>query len=181
MLRKVFCLMLITLLGAANLPAATLDGVNLPDSAKVGDQTLVLNGLGLYSKMGMKVYVAGLYLTQKSSDGPAIIQADAPKRIVLHFMRHVDHDKLKKSIGGEFDANAKASLKAQIDQFTSGLETLKAGEEMAMTYVPGTGTILTVKGTDKVTIPGLPFGQAVFGIWLGQKSPSGLKKGMLGH
>ena len=178
---KIFCLMLATLLGAANLPAATVAGVTLPDSAKAGDQTLVLNGMGLYSKMGMKVYVAGLYLTQKSSDGPAIIKADAPKRLVLHFMREVDHDKLKKSIGHEFDANAKATLQAQIDQFTSGFETLKAGEEMAMTYLPGTGTILTVKGKDKLTIPGLAFGQAVFGIWLGQKSPHSLKKGMLGQ
>ena len=180
-MRKVFCLMLITLLGATNLPAATLAGVTLPDSAKVGDQTLVLNGMGLISKMGMKVYVTGLYLTQKSSDGAAIINADAPKRIVLHFMREVDHNKLKKNIGGEFDANAKATLKPQIEQFTSGFETLNAGEEMAFTYFPGTGTTLTVKGKDKVTIPGLPFGQAVFGIWLGAKSPSSLKKGMLGQ
>ena len=180
-MRKVFCLMLITLLSAANLPAATVAGVTLPDSAKVGNQTLVLNGMGLRTKMGVKVYVAGLYLTQKSSDGTAIVNADAPKRIVLHATRELDSGKLKGAIGDGFDANAKATLKAQIDQFMSGLETLKSGEEMAITYLPGTGTTLTVKGNDKVTIPGLPFGQAVFGVWLGAKSPSDLKKGMLGQ
>ena len=180
-MRKAFCLMLITLLGAANLPAATLAGVTLPDSVKVGDQTLVLNGIALRSKMGMKVYVAGLYLTQKSSDGTAIINADAPKRIVLHATRELDSGKLKESIGDGFDASAKANLKSQIDQFMSGLETLKAGEEMAITYLPGTGTILTVKGKDKLTIPGLPFGQAVFGVWLGAKSPSDVRKALLGQ
>ena len=178
---KVFCLVLIPLLGAANLPAATLAGVTLPDSTKVGDQTLVLNGIGLRSKMGVKVYVAGLYLTQKSSDGAAIVKADAPKRIVLDAMRELDDEKLKETIADGFDASATTTLKTQIDQFMSGLETLNAGEEMTITYLPGTGTILTVKGKDKVTIPGPPFGQAVFGVWLGAKSPSDVKKALLGQ
>ena len=181
-MRKACCLMLITLLGAAKLGAATLADVTLPDSAKVGDETLVLNGLGLRSKMGVKVYVAALYLGQKSSDGPAILKADAPKRIVLHFVREVGGEKLKDTFLDGFDANAKATLKAQIDQFTSALETLKVGEEMSITYVPGAGTTIGVKGKDKINIPGLPFARAVFGIWLGAKPPSGdLKKGLLGQ
>ena len=178
---KACCLMLITLLGPAPLRAATLGDVTLPDSVKVGAETLVLNGLGLRSKMGAKVYVAGLYLGQRSSDGPAILKADAAKRIVLHFVREVGGEKLKDTFLDGFDANAKATLNAQVDQFTSALETLKVGEEMAITYGPGTGTVINVKGKDKVTIPGLPFAQAVFGIWLGAKPPSGdLKKGLLG-
>ena len=179
-MRKVVCLMLITVLGAANLPAATLAGVTLPDSARVGDQTLVLNGMGACSKNGITEYVAGLYLAQKSNNAEAIIEADAPKRIVVHFTRYVDQKKLKKDIGGGFDVTARATLKPQIDQFISGLETLN-GEEMAVTYLPGTGTTLTVKGKDKLTIPGLPFGQAVFVLWLGENSPSSLKKGILGQ
>ena len=181
-MRKACCFILITLLGAAMLPAATLGDVTLPDSAKVGAEILVLNGLGLRSKMGFKVYVGGLYLGQKSSDAPAIIKADAPKRIVMHFVREVGSEKLKDSFLDGFDASVKATLKAQIDQFISALETLKVGEEMAITYAPGTGTAVNVKGKDKVTIPGLPFAQAAFGIWLGAKPPSGdLKKGLLGQ
>jgi hypothetical protein len=52
---KVFCLMLIMLLGAANLPAATLAGVTLPDSADAGGKSLVLNGIALRTKMGVKI------------------------------------------------------------------------------------------------------------------------------
>jgi hypothetical protein len=49
------------------------------------------------------------------------------------------------------------------------------------TYVPGTGTTLTVRGKDKLTIAGLPFAQALFSVWLGPKPPtSDLKSGMLG-
>jgi hypothetical protein len=51
-----------------------------------------------------------------------------------------------------------------------------------MTYVPGTGTRLTVKGNDKLTIPGQPFAKALFTIWLGPNPPnSDLKKGLLGQ
>ena len=180
-MRKVFCLTLITLLAVANLPAATLAGVTLPDSANVGGKSLVLNGIALRTKMGVKVYVAGLYLAQKSRDGAAIINADEPKRIVLHATRELDSGKLKDSISDGFDASAKANLKPQIDQFMSGLETLKDGEEMAITYIPGTGTTLNMKSKDKVTIPGQPFGQAIFGVWLGAKSPGDVKKALLGQ
>jgi hypothetical protein len=33
----------------------------------------------------VKVYVAGLYLAQKSSDPNAIIKSDSPKRIAMQF------------------------------------------------------------------------------------------------
>jgi hypothetical protein len=49
------------------------------------------------------------------------------------------------------------------------------------TYAPGKGTTLAVKGTDKVTVAGHAFSQAMFGCWLGPKPPSSdLQKGMLG-
>jgi hypothetical protein len=180
-MRKTLSLALATLLGAATLTAATLSGVTLPDTAKVGDKTLVLNGLGIRSKMMFKVYVAGLYLEQKTNDGNAIVNADAPKRIVLHFVRSVSNEQIKEAIVDGFDAAAKASLKSQIDQFTGAFESYVEGDEMTMTYVPNTGTVLTVKGKDKLTIPGFPFAKALFGIWLGANPPSAsLKDGLLG-
>ena len=69
-----------------DLHAATLAGVTLPDTVQVGSTMLVLNGMGIRTKYMVKVYVAGLYLEQKSSDPGAIIKADAPKRIVMQFV-----------------------------------------------------------------------------------------------
>lgn len=180
-MRKALSLVLVAMLGAATLTAATLNGVTLPDSVSVGGKTLVLNGLGLRSKMMFKVYVAGLYVEQKSTDGNAIASADAPKRITLHFVRSVSLDQIKEAIVDGFDANAKAALKAQIDQFGAALEPFNENDEMSVTYVPNTGTVLNVKGKDKLTIPGLPFAKALFGIWLGPNPPStSLRDGMLG-
>jgi hypothetical protein len=162
--------------------AATLAGVTLPDSAAVGSQTLALNGMGLRTKLFVKVYVGGLYLEKKSGDAAAIIQADAPKRVVLQFIySEVTRDLMVESFTEGFANNAPGANKAHVDQFLAALETMRKGDQLVVTYVPGTGTTMAVRGKDKLTIPGLPFAQAVFSVWLGSKPPTAdLRSGLLG-
>jgi hypothetical protein len=105
----------IALFGLASvihLHAASLAGVTLPDTAQIGSTTLVLNGLGLRTKYMVKVCVAGLYLPQKSSEAVAIINADAPKRIVMHFL----HGASKKQMSDAFD-----------ESFSDNMEVTSAG------------------------------------------------------
>ena len=169
---------------AFSLPilAATLADVMLPDTVTVGKQTLVLNGMGLRTKLFMKIYVGGLYLEKKSGDAGAIIQSDATKRVVLQFIYgEVNRDQLVEAFTDGFKGNAPTAPKAQVDQFLGALEAMKKGEQLVVTYVPGTGTTLSMRDKDKLTIAGLPFAQAVFAVWFGPKPPtSDLKKGMLG-
>ncbi len=169
---------------AAPVLAGTLAGVTFPDTISVGGRTLALNGMGVRTKVVFKVYVGGLYLETKTADATTVIQSDAAKRLVLQFVRNVDRNQITEAFDESVKNNAAAqaaSLKAEVAQFLGALEPLKSGEQMAITYVPGTGTTITVRGQDKVTIPGLPFGQLVFSMWLGPKPPSGdLKKGLLG-
>ena len=164
------------------LVAATLAGVTLPDTVTVGNQTLLLNGLGLRTKMFFKVYVGGLYLEKKSNDATAIVSSDTAKRVVLQFIYgEVTRDQMVESFTEGFMANAPNAPKAQVDQFLGALETMKKGDQLVVTYLPGTGTTLAIRGKDKLTIAGLPFAQAVFSVWLGPKPPtSDLKSGMLG-
>ena len=125
--------------------------------------------------MMFKVYVAGLYVEQKSGDADAIIKADAPKRMVLQFLRDVSRDQMVDAYTEAFDNNApsaKASLKGEIDKLMAAFEPVATGEQMVFTYEPGKGTTLSVKGNDKVTIAGLPFAQAMFSCWIGPKPPS---------
>jgi hypothetical protein len=161
--------------------AATLAGVTLPDSVTVGSQTLVLNGMGVRTKLFVKVYVGGLYLDRRSGDATTIIQADAAKRVVLQFVYgEVTRDQMVESFSEGFANNAPAANKAQVDQFLGALETMKKGEQLVVTYVPGTGTTLAIRGRDKLTVPGLPFAQAVFSVWLGTKPPTAdLRSGLL--
>ena len=168
-----------------NLHAATLAGVNLPDTATVADKSLVLNGLGLRTEFMVKVYVGGLYLEHKSTDAGGIIKADAPKRIVMQFL----HDASKKQMTDAFDQSfkdnapdAETTIKTDTDRFLAAVEPVKVGEQMVFTYLPGTGTTIAINGNDKLTIAGPAFSQAIFSVWLGPKPPtSSLKKGMLGE
>jgi len=180
------------LLGAAlvalSLPvlADTLAGVTLPETVTVGSKTLVLNGMGVRTKFFVKVYVAGLYLEKKSADANAIIQADAAKRIVLQFVRsEVTREQMTEAFDEALKSNAPdkaSSLQAEIGQFLKALETMREKEQFVVTYVPGTGTTVTVRDKEKLTIPGAAFGQLVFSMWLGPKPPNGdLKTGLLGR
>ena len=72
--------------------ARDLAGVSLPDTLSAGDKTLKLNGLGLRKKAIFKVYVGGLYLEAPSKDAAAIVAADAPKAVRMHFLRDLEED-----------------------------------------------------------------------------------------
>jgi hypothetical protein len=187
-MRKTVLLLTVILFVVAlmvDLNAANLAGVTLPDTVQVAANKLVLNGLGLRTKFVVKVYVAGLYLEQKSSDANAIIKADEPKRIVMQFLRDVSKKQVADGFEESFNNNspdAKKTMKADIDRFLDALEPIKQGEQMVFTYVPGTGTTMSISGKDKVTIAGPAFAQVLFSVWLGPKPPNAdLKKGLLGQ
>src|SRR5271165_6868972 len=168
-----------------DLHAGSLAGVTLPDTIQVGGAKLVLNGLGVRTKYMVKVYVAGLYLEQKSSDPSAIIQADAPKRIVMQFLHGASKNQMTDAFNESFNDNSPEAVKtmnADIDRLLSALEPVKVGDQMVFTYVPGTGTTFAINDKEKLTIAGPAFGPVLFSVWLGPKPPNaGLKKGMLGQ
>ena len=165
--------------------AASLAGVTLPDTAQLGSTSLLLNGMGLRTKYMVKVYVAGLYVTQKSSDADAILKSDTPKRLVMHFLHNVSKNQMVDAFEESFRDNApeaSKTMKPDIDRLLGALEPLKEQDEMVFTYVPGTGTTLSINNQEKVTIAGAAFAQMLFSVWLGPKPPNaGLKKGLLGQ
>ncbi|MFZ0861491.1 MAG: chalcone isomerase family protein [Candidatus Sulfotelmatobacter sp.] len=175
----------VMLASTLNLHAGNLAGVTMPDTIPVGGTTLVLNGMGLRTKFMVKVYVAGLYLEQKSSDAGAILQADAPKRIVMQFVHGASKSQIANAFDDSFNdnaADARKAMKADIDKLLGALEPVKSGDQMVFTYVPGTGTTFTINGNEKLTIAGKAFGPVLFSVWLGPKPPNAdLKKGILGH
>ena len=59
---------------------------------------------------------------------------------------------------------------------------MASGEQAVITYIPGTGTRLELKGKEAGVIPGKDFADAMFAVWLGAKPvDAGLKEGMLGR
>lgn len=167
------------------LDAGSLAGVTLPDTVQVGGKTLMLNGLGLRTKFMVKVYVAGLYLDQKSSDADATMKANAPKQVVMKFLHSASKSQMTDAFDEGFSNNspdATKTMKADIDRLLGALEPVKPGDEMVFTYVPGTGTTFALNGTQKLTISNPAFAPVLFSVWLGPKPPNAdLKKGLLGQ
>jgi len=176
----------LALLLAAPALAKEVAGVAVPETATLAGKTLVLNGAGLRSKMFIKVYVGALYLEQKSGDANAILAADAPWKVTMSFKRDVDKKKILETFREGFENNSSSSAQlAQIlpglAQLDGALSDLKNGQELVITYLPGTGATLTAPGGAAATVEGKPFADALLRNWLGEKPADGdLKKAMLG-
>ena len=114
-----------------------------------------------------------------------VMQDDAPKRIVMHFVRGVSKNQIVDAFNESFDDNspdATKTMKAEIDQFFGALDSVKDGDEISLTYVPGTGTTVAINGKEKLTIAAPNFSHVLFSVWLGTKPPSqDLKAGLLGR
>jgi hypothetical protein len=165
--------------------AAKRAGVEMDDAATVGGQELVLNGLGVREATFLRidVYVAGLYLPQKSQDPSYILKGDVAKHLEMEFVRGVDKGKQVSAWEDGFKKSAKdyGAIESKVAKVLGWMEDIKDGERMAFTYEPGKGTTFRVKGTTKGTIEGDDFQYALYRIYVGPKPPNtGLREGLLG-
>ena len=164
----------------------TINGVTLPATVKAGESTLSLNGGGIRKKLFFKLYVGGLYLSEKSSDASAIINADKPMAVKLQITSSmISSENMSEAITEGFEASTggnTAPLKAKITEFVNTFkkEEIVEGNVFDIIYVPGKGVESYKNGKLQGTIEGMDFKKALFGIWLGSKpADEDLKKAML--
>jgi hypothetical protein len=164
--------------------AGELAGVTMPESTAIEGKTLKLNGMGLRKRMMFKVYVAGLYLERPSKDPSALISSEQTKQMQLSILRSLGGSKITEAISEGFDRNSKAqmgALKARLERFNAMFPDVEKGDVILMTYIPGRGTGVSVKGVEKGTIEGKDFADALFAVWLGPDPvQEDLKKALLG-
>jgi hypothetical protein len=169
--------------GAAN--GRECAGVSFPDQAQVEGANLALNGLGLRlaTMLKVKVYVAALYVEKKSNDPAAILGSSAPTELVLHFVRDVGADDVRKGFDEGFEKNAKAqlpALKERMTQLNSWITDVKSGQKLTFIHKPGVGVQVDVNGAAKGTIKGDDFFKAFLSIWLADPPNGEIKTGLLG-
>ncbi len=174
---------------AAGAAPVELAGVTLQDRASVAGNPVVLNGAGIRYKTVFKVYTAGLYLGEKAGTTEAVLAMQGPKRIAITMLRDIDSGELGKlfSRGMEDNMDRQAFSKLipgviRMSQVFSDHKRLKEGDSFFIDWVPGTGTVLTIKGA----VEGEPFREPAFfdalvRIWLGPKPADWqLKDALLG-
>jgi hypothetical protein len=163
-------------LAATTAGAATVAGVNIPDTIDANGHKLVLNGAGLRKKFFVKVYTGALYLPAKQANAAAILAADTPRRQVMHFLYDVDKAKMAEAWEEGLEANtpnASAEVKTAFQSLSAWMDDVKKGQEIVMTYVPGTGTTVVVNGKTKGTLAGKAVNDAIVSTWIGKEPGPG--------
>lgn len=181
--------LMLALAAALPLPAVAgeLSGIEMPDTVEAGEHELHLNGMALRKAMGfVKVYVAGLYLPKKMSDGKGILQSDAPRRVMMQFVRDVERQSMCDAWYEGLEANVpnpSDEIRQQFDQLCEWMPDVKEGDRFVFTYTPEHGTHVGVAGHGKGTLEGKPFADALFSSWIGPHPGPGekFKQALLGN
>ena len=153
----------------------TVADVKYEETTSLGGSTLRINGAGVRYKAVFKVYTAGLYLEKKASTPQEVASQRGPKRLSITMLREIDSTELGKLFSRGMEDNMDRAAFSRIvpgvlrmSQIFSDHKKLQAGDQFMIDWIPGTGTVITVKGK----VQGEPFKEpeffnALMGIWLG--------------
>jgi hypothetical protein len=169
---------------------ATVSGIKYDENIDLRGAKLHLNGAGTRYKAIFKVYTAGLYLTRKAGTPEEALTAPGAKRISITTLREIDSGELGKLFTRGVEDNMEKGAFSKLipglvrmSQLFTDIKKLNAGDTFTIDWVPGTGTIITVKGVQQ----GEPFKEpeffnALLRIWLGPAPADWkLKDALLGH
>jgi hypothetical protein len=187
-MKKVIAVFALMLVFTAGADAQTkIGGIAMPNVMKVNGQYLKMNGGGVREKMWIDLYVGVLYLENKTTDAKKIIDADEPMAIKMKIisgmvsnskLEDAVRDGMEKSTGGDM-ASVEARMETLIKKGFSA--DVIDGDLFDLVYTPGKGTTLKKNNKDLVTVEGLDFKKALFGVWLcDDPADDNLKEKMLG-
>lgn len=166
--------------GLAGRPASAgvVAGTAMPDTIRIDQHVLMLNGVAVYSKFGVQVLVAGLWLDHRERDAGKILGADLPRRYVTHFLRHVSSKRVRGAWMKGLEANspgATAQVREQFRILCSWTRNFLPGDEITVTYVPGRGSLVDINRVRKGVFIGKGFADAYFACAIGPRPGPGEK------
>jgi hypothetical protein len=157
-------------------PAQTVvGGVKFEPAAELRGTRLHLNGAGVRYRGPFKVYAAGLYLPRKAATAEEALAAPGAKRIAITMLREVDAGELgrlfTRGVEDTLDRGAFSRLipgLLRMSELFSRHHRLVPGDTFTLDWVPGSGTVVTLRGVPQ----GEPFREpefygALLRIWLG--------------
>lgn len=143
---------------------------------KVGGKTVKLNltGVGLRSKIGIRVYTAASYIQDGTAAKTAedVVKADAVRLIHLVMERTVESAEFigafKDAVGKNHPADKfAAEFKQIIDAL--GEKSAAKGDHVTLLFVPGSGVRIQLADKLDVTVKGDDFARALWEVYLGPK------------
>lgn len=185
-MKKLLTTLILSLFVTLPTQALTIKGVDVKESMKLDNQVLVLNGAGIRTKWFVEGYIAALYLSEKTTDSQAVIEADEPMAVRLIItsgmitpkrMSDSTRDGFVSSTGGNI-----APIKNEIDELISAFkDSVEEGDVFDLVYKPEVGVTVFRNGEEKAQVEGLEFKKALLGIWISERGiQKSLRKNMMG-
>jgi Chalcone isomerase-like len=183
-------LLLASLLLAVPARAASLAGVDVPDTMQVDGHNLILNGLGIRTLtiLKVKIYVAALYLPRKSSDAQAILASAGPKVLALHHIhsgtKEQVQDRYKEGLrvncGDEAGSGCPADLRADYQKLFDSAKPVAEGD--TTTYIVTDKQFrVTFNGAPVISFNNPALGNMILAGFIGAHPPSeDLRAALLG-
>jgi hypothetical protein len=186
---KLFAGALLSLVATAALASVEVAGIKFEDKVSAGGQELVLNGAGVRTRFVVKVYAAGLYVSQKSSNAKAIVDAKTARRVQMVMLRDLSADQLADALKDGIDNNASQAeldaIKAEVESLLNimrGMKEAKKTQVIALDFSADGKTTVSVNGAARGNVASEPLQRALLKIWLGEKPiQNDLKSAMLGQ
>lgn len=169
--------------------AIDIAGMKVDEIARVANKELKLNGAGIRVKAIFKVYVAALYLSEKKTTVPEVLDIAGPRRLTLIMLREISSEDFGQSFMTGLNANSDKAEKSKIinqmvkmGEIFASIPSLKKGDTITTDWIPGSGMVIQVNGKAVgEVLPDINFFNAYLKIWLGDKpADSSLKQSMLG-
>jgi Chalcone isomerase-like len=165
--------------------AADLEGVSMPDARVVDGIQMRLNGIGLrtYSVLGIRIYVAGLYLERRSGDPNTIIHSQQRKLLDIRFLRDVGAEDARKAWQESFEQNCKAPCYLDphdLQRFLVAVPSVHSGDGSTLLFT-SEGVHVTFNGRLMGDIPDPQFAELMLATFIGAVPPTPrLKRELLG-
>ena len=174
-----------TLVALSVARAADLEGISMPDARVVNGTQMRLNGIGLrtFSVLGVRIYVAGLYLERPNDNAEAIIHSPDTKLLDIRFLRNVDAQEARKAWQESLEQNCRAPCHLDPNderRFLAAVPSVHRGDASTLLFT-GRGVHITLNGHPSGDILDRQFAELMLATFIGPEPPTPrLKRELLG-
>lgn len=174
---------------AAQAQVREVEGFRFESSLRLGGADLVLNGVGVRRRFFLPVYVAALYVPQRSSDAETLLSQRGPRRMSMRFVRDVEAELFMSSLDVGMRRNySPQQLEGWRDQWQTltsviaNIVVARRADHVSWDYTPHAGArVMQNSVAITPTMSGEDFYNAVLRVWLGaHPADAELKRGLLG-
>lgn len=163
--------MVFSVYGTVHAAVTMVAGTSFSNTVTVNQTRLHLQGAALLRYLYfIEAYTGALYLPE-TADGSQALE-DIPRHLVLEYRVAISADDFAKATEKKIRDSVSDAVFQRLMSKIAALNRLYKDvvpkDRYALTYIPGTGTTLTLNGTLLGTIEGAEFSRAVFSIWIGE-------------